>query len=187
MRESLSSPKYLDSDFAKFDRPLQIHLAFQALHEFSAKNNRLPKPRNEQDAEEIWKSTQELNEKLGIKSELDEKLIKLFAYGAAGDLAVFGGLVAQEVLKAVSGKFHPIDQYLYFDSLESLPNNSVLTEESCAPVSQRKILRKLKRTFIKSLIDGFSLRRTNCCFRQGIPTKDCQHQRIPRWSWCHWM
>jgi len=80
-----------------------LHLAFQALHEFEAKNNRLPKPRNEQDAEEIWQITQQLNEKLGIKTELDEKLIKLFAYGAAGEIspmvAVFGGLVAQEVLK----------------------------------------------------------------------------------------
>jgi ubiquitin-activating enzyme E1 len=102
-RESISNPKYVDSDFAKFDRPLQLHLAFQALHEFEAKNNRLPKPRNEQDAEEIWQTTQQLNEKLGIKTELDEKLIKLFAYGAAGEVspmvAVFGGLVAQEVLK----------------------------------------------------------------------------------------
>lgn len=102
-RESLSSPKYVDSDFAKFDRPLQLHVAFQALHEFIANNNRLPKPRNEQDAEEVWQLTQQLNEKLGVKTELDEKLIKLFAYGAAGDLspmvAVFGGLVAQEVLK----------------------------------------------------------------------------------------
>lgn len=152
MRESLASPKYLDSDFAKFDRPLQLHLAFQALHEYQAKTNRLPKPRNEQDAEDIWKLTQDLNEKSGIKTELDEKLIKLFAYGAAGDLspmvAVFGGLVAQEVLKAVSGKFHPIEQYLYFDSLESLPNNSALTEESCAPVSKVLIQRKLNKSLL---------------------------------------
>jgi len=141
LRESLSSPQYLDSDFAKFDRPLQLHVAFQALHEFIAKNNRLPKPRNEQDAEEVWQLTQQLNDKLGIKTELDEKLIKLFAYGAAGDLspmvAAFGGLVAQEVLKSVSGKFHPIHQYLYFDSLESLPKNSVLNEETCAPTGSR--------------------------------------------------
>jgi ubiquitin-activating enzyme E1 len=49
-------------------------------------------------------------------------------------VALFGGLVAQEVLKACSGKFHPIHQFLYFDSLESLPDNVVLNEENCAPV-----------------------------------------------------
>lgn len=49
-------------------------------------------------------------------------------------VAFFGGLVAQEVLKACSGKFHPIQQFLYFDSLESLPDNDTLNEENCAPV-----------------------------------------------------
>jgi ubiquitin-activating enzyme E1 len=49
-------------------------------------------------------------------------------------VAVFGGLVAQEVLKACSGKFNPIQQYFYFDSLESLPDNVTLNEETCAPV-----------------------------------------------------
>ena len=69
--------------------------------------------------------------------EFDDKLLKQLAYGATGDLppmvAVVGGLVAQEVLKACSGKFHPTQQYFYFDSLESLPDD-VLNEESCAPV-----------------------------------------------------
>jgi len=49
-------------------------------------------------------------------------------------VALFGGLVAQEVLKACSGKFHPVHQFFYFDSLESLPDNVVLNEENCAPV-----------------------------------------------------
>lgn len=50
-------------------------------------------------------------------------------------VALFGGLIAQEVLKAASGKFHPILQYFYFDSLESLPDNADnLTEEDTVPV-----------------------------------------------------
>ena len=49
-------------------------------------------------------------------------------------VAVFGGWGAQEVLKAISGKFGPTFQWLYFDSLESLPTNSTLGEESCKPV-----------------------------------------------------
>ena len=32
LRQSLADPEFLMSDFAKFDRPLQLHLGFQALH-----------------------------------------------------------------------------------------------------------------------------------------------------------
>ncbi|XWS53370.1 hypothetical protein CRYUN_Cryun11dG0151700 [Craigia yunnanensis] len=35
--------------------------------------------------------------------------------------AMFGGIVGQEVVKACSGKFHPLFQFFYFDSVESLP------------------------------------------------------------------
>jgi len=34
---------------------------------------------------------------------------------------MYGGIVGQEVVKACSGKFHPLFQFFYFDSLESLP------------------------------------------------------------------
>lgn len=54
-------------------------------------------------------------------------------------VAVIGAFTAQEVLKACSGKFSPLHQSLYFDSLESLPSNAaeVLTEEECAPQGTR--------------------------------------------------
>ena len=51
--------------------------------------------------------------------------------------AFFGGLAAQEVLKSVSGKFHPIKQWLYFDSLESLPTSTTRSEEQCKPLGTR--------------------------------------------------
>ena len=35
--------------------------------------------------------------------------------------AIFGGIVGQETMKAISGKFHPIHQFLYFDAVEALP------------------------------------------------------------------
>jgi ubiquitin-activating enzyme E1 len=72
------------------------------------------------------------------ESDVDDKLIKQVAFQAQGDLspmvAVFGGWTAQEVLKAVSGKFGPTFQWLYLDSLESLPSNVALNEETCKPV-----------------------------------------------------
>jgi ubiquitin-activating enzyme E1 len=52
---------------------------------------------------------------------------------------VIGSIVAQEVMKACSGKFSPIFQWFYFDAFECLPKNSdtVLTEEVCKPVGTR--------------------------------------------------
>lgn len=46
-------------------------------------------------------------------------------------------MAAQEVLKSISGKFHPIVQWLYFDSLESLPTSTKRSEELCKPVGSR--------------------------------------------------
>jgi ubiquitin-activating enzyme E1 len=140
-RESFSEPEFLFSDFAKFDRPGILHIAFQALGDFRRKHSRLPVPRSEGDASEFLSIVKTLAGKLPSPPELNEKVIKEFAYGARGDIpamnAVLGGFVAQEVLKACSGKFMPIFQYMYFDSLESLPKSVQLTEKDCAPIGSR--------------------------------------------------
>lgn len=142
LREQLKKPELLISDFAKFDRPQQLHVGFQALHAFAEKHGGdLPRPHNDEDASEVFKHTQSLAGEGEDKIELDEKLIRELSYQARGDLnpmaAFFGGLAAQEVLKAVSGKFSPIVQWLYFDSLESLPTSTKRSEELCKPLNSR--------------------------------------------------
>ncbi|KAK5117376.1 hypothetical protein LTR62_005994 [Meristemomyces frigidus] len=138
----LKNPELLISDFAKFDRPAQLHVGVQALHAFAEKNGgELPRPHHDEDAAEVLKLAQEIVGKLEDKPELDEKVIKELSYQARGDLspmaAFYGGLAAQEVLKSVSGKFHPIKQWLYFDSLESLPTESKRSLEECKPLGSR--------------------------------------------------
>jgi ubiquitin-activating enzyme E1 len=138
---SLKEPEFLISDYAKFDRPQQLHVGFQTLHAFAEQHGRLPRPHNEQDALIIIGAAQAFVKQEGLDVEIDEKLIRELSYQAQGDLspmaAFFGGLAAQEVLKAVSGKFHPVHQWLYFDSLESLPSNFKRSEELCAPTNSR--------------------------------------------------
>lgn len=139
--ESIKDPEFVFSDFAKFDRPQQLHLGFQAIHAFVQKNGRYPIPFNEDDATIVLGSAKKFASELGIEVEFDEKLIKELSYQAVGELnamaAFFGGIAAQEALKAVSGKFHPIKQWMYFDSLESLPENSKRDAEQCAPTGSR--------------------------------------------------
>uniref|UniRef100_UPI00398EF68A ubiquitin-like modifier-activating enzyme 1 n=1 Tax=Pristiophorus japonicus TaxID=55135 RepID=UPI00398EF68A len=140
LKASLVDPDILTTDFAKFEHPAQLHVAFQALHEFVKKNCRLPRPRHQADADELVNLTKGVNEKSSPCSRLellDEGLVRKLAYVAAGDLApvnaFIGGVAAQEVMKSCTGKFTPIMQWLYFDSLETLPeeNEASLTAETC--------------------------------------------------------
>ncbi|KAF9980991.1 SPS-sensor component ptr3 [Mortierella antarctica] len=141
LKEALQKPEFLITDFGKFDRPAQLHVGFQALHAFNAKHGRQPRPRNQEDAKEVFALATEIDNKVAEKAELDEKLIHELSFQAVGDLspmiAVIGGTVAQEVLKACTGKFSPIHQWMYFDSLESLPTSLTLTEEACQPIGSR--------------------------------------------------
>ena len=134
LRESLQSPEFFVTDFAKFDRPATLHSGFQALSEFRSQHNRLPRPRNAEDAAYVVSLAKKIND------EADEKVVTELSYQASGDIspmaAVIGGFVAQEVLKACSAKFHPMVQHMYFDSLESRPTH-LPSEEDCKPIGSR--------------------------------------------------
>ncbi|KAK1317591.1 Ubiquitin-activating enzyme E1 2 [Acorus calamus] len=128
LREALSDPgDFLLSDFSKFDRPPFLHLAFQALDKFRCEVGRFPVAGSEEDARKLIALANNINESSGENrvDEVDGKLLRHFAFGARAVLnpmaAMFGGIVGQEVVKACSGKFHPLFQFFYFDSVESLP------------------------------------------------------------------
>ncbi|KAL1635225.1 E1 ubiquitin-activating protein [Diplodia intermedia] len=142
LSQQLKKPTLMMSDFAKFDRPAQLHVGVQALHAFAEQHNgEFPRPHHEADAAEVLKIAQALATHGEEQVELDEKIIKELSYQARGDVgpiaAFYGGLAAQEVLKSVSGKFHPIVQWLHFDSLESLPTSTTRSEENCKPLGTR--------------------------------------------------
>lgn len=134
LRESLESPEFWITDFAKFDRPATLHAGFQALWQFHTEQQRFPRPRNVEDAAILVSLAKKLD------AEVDQKVLTELSYQASGTLApvnaVIGGLVAQEALKACSAKFHPVVQFTYFDSLESLP--SILPSAAdCQPTGSR--------------------------------------------------
>ncbi len=134
---------FMITDFGKFDRPPQMHLAFQTMHAFRKEHGRLPKPWSTEDAATFASIAVRMNKAAKNPVDtVDQDFVEQFAKICAGDLspmaAAIGGLVAQEVMKACSGKFMPIKQWLYFDALECLPEDkSGLTEAACAPVGSR--------------------------------------------------
>lgn len=143
IKNSLAEPEFLLTDFAKFDRPGVLHIAFQALDKFVSSTGALPKPRSNEDAESFVKLFKEVNEACKAKvEEFDEEVLKEFAFTAQGNVcpmqAFIGGCTAQEVMKACTGKFTPLNQWLYFDALECLPKDKTsLTEAACAPKGSR--------------------------------------------------
>uniref|UniRef100_A0A0E0LQ45 E1 ubiquitin-activating enzyme n=1 Tax=Oryza punctata TaxID=4537 RepID=A0A0E0LQ45_ORYPU len=136
LRDAMRDPgDFLLSDFSKFERSPVLHLAFQALDKFKKEYGCYPAPGCEQDAQSFLKCAADINEALTDHKldTLDEKLFRHFASGSRAVLnpmaAMFGGIVGQEVVKACSGKFHPLYQFFYFDSVESLPTYPLDSED----------------------------------------------------------
>ncbi|CAN0902154.1 Ubiquitin-activating enzyme E1 2 [Linum grandiflorum] len=143
LQEALKHPgDFLFSDFSKFDRPSLLHLAFQGLDKFLSEVGRFPVAGSEEDATKFILLVTNINEGLadGKLEDINPKLLRKFAFGARAVLnpmaAMLGGVVGQEVMKACSGKFHPLFQFFYFDSVESLPTED-LDPSELSPLNSR--------------------------------------------------
>jgi len=140
LEDSIAQPEHLFTDFAKFEAPELLHVCYQVLHSFVSKNGRQPAPWSPADAEAFVALVREQFPDRVTDDNADH--YAQFAKICAGDVnpmaAAIGGVVAQEVMKASSGKFSPIFQWMYFDALECLPEDkSALTEENCKPTGSR--------------------------------------------------
>lgn len=133
--EAAKNPECVITDFAKMDRMPTIQACFVALDDYTAKNaGSFPKPGSASDAAEFAKLV-----KLAEGDTLT-KVVEAFARTCAGSIspvaASIGGVVAQEILKASSGKFMPIRQFMFFDCMETLPQ-TLPSEADCAPKGTR--------------------------------------------------
>jgi len=147
LSEALKAPECTISDFTKMDDHNTVAIAFQTVHQFTAKHSRMPLPWSQEDAAEFVRLANELNDSTHKYEQLSENTLRLFSATCSGQLcpmnAVIGGTAAQEVMKACSGKFTPICQFFFFDCRECLPeqpfeklNTSVCTSENTRYKSQ---------------------------------------------------
>ncbi|CAI5704559.1 hypothetical protein KXD40_001478 [Peronospora effusa] len=153
LEDALAAPgEFLISDFAKLGRSELLHVAFQALDAFREKHQGSdPRPGCLQDAEDVSNLACEINKQFASKNQFSvkdinaadsKKIIHALASGATGVIspmaAFLGGVVGQEVLKACSGKFTPIQQFFYFDAVECLPDAVFAgAPDEFAPVGSR--------------------------------------------------
>lgn len=138
LRQSLKTPLFVTSDFAKIERERHMLLAFQAVDSFFVQLGAYPRPGVVEDADKVIMMARQFNteyktrEGLLVNSqlveEIDEALIRTVAMQSRGQLApmmsVLGSITAQEALKAISGKFMPIRQFFVYDALECLPTDA---------------------------------------------------------------
>ncbi|XP_028458754.1 ubiquitin-like modifier-activating enzyme 6 isoform X1 [Perca flavescens] len=134
MERQLCDPQVLTPDFSKPEAPLQIHAAMLALDTFQEQHSRLPNTGCLQDAEVLLKLTEEVNATLRNKAPVNTELVRCLSRTARGTLpplaAAVGGLASQEVLKAITGKFAPLQQWFYLDAIEVVrPLQSVSAED----------------------------------------------------------
>uniref|UniRef100_A0A8C1MQ89 Ubiquitin like modifier activating enzyme 6 n=1 Tax=Cyprinus carpio TaxID=7962 RepID=A0A8C1MQ89_CYPCA len=116
MEQQLSDPRLLTPDFSKPEAPLQLHTIMLALDAFLEQHARLPNIGCLQDAELLLKCTEEISRTLKNKVSFAQELVRSVSRCARGCLsplaAVVGGIASQEVLKALTGKFSPLQQWV---------------------------------------------------------------------------
>jgi len=103
---------FLPTDFGKVDSLKILHSAFAGLHRIPDKS--------------LMKIVNYVQQELSIESltQSETTLIGQIHHCFNSQLppmnAVLGGIAAQEVIKAVTGKFMPLKQWLYIDAAEAL-------------------------------------------------------------------
>ncbi|MBN3293635.1 UBA6 enzyme, partial [Polypterus senegalus] len=141
LEKQLSNPSCLIADFSKPEAPLQLHAAFLALSKFQEQHQRMPRIGCLQDADIMLKLTEDVNMSLMNKAVVNEELVRWFSRSARGSLpplaAAVGGIASQEVLKALTGKFSPLQQWLYFDAIEVVKGTETVSCEEFFPRGDR--------------------------------------------------
>ena len=128
-------------DFDKFGRPDLLHLVFHAIDDYRTETGDLPLPHDAAAADKIVHLTHAAKAKTSADVDIDDVLVKKIARTCRSVLApmcsIFGGVVGQEVSKAVSNKHHPVYQYVYLDAVEILPDYDALMAEEFQPTGSR--------------------------------------------------
>ena len=127
LTEALKNPLTMQSpfDFCTFGQDQQVILSFIAAQHYLDQSN---KTTPEVTGDELLESAKEVNSIYKIVDEIDENLIREFARESGSVInptcATFGGIVGQEVIKSLSGKFGPIHQFLAMGYTACLPKDT---------------------------------------------------------------
>lgn len=141
LAETLKEPEIIQTDFLNLNRNQVLHACFISYDSLNFS--------------ETFKNYYMLE-----LSDSDKKMVELFQLTKNGKCiftnSVIGGFVAQEIIKACSNKFFPIKQYLYFESIDSIPDNLKINElertnDRYLEITQvlgKSMIDKMKQTYL---------------------------------------
>ncbi|VDP23769.1 unnamed protein product [Schistosoma margrebowiei] len=126
MLEQLKSPKLMCVDFSEPEEGNLLHLTYLTLMKFNVETGRYPKPWDENDWNLFRDQLFTLHKlQMGNPIKINESLVKRLTFASQGQLAplcaVFGGIAAQEAIKAITFTFTPINQWLYIHCASIVP------------------------------------------------------------------
>lgn len=131
LEDSYADPNIMIADFAHYDRPKTLHLAHKLMNGFYNKNHRFPVPFDDNDFKEFCGDV--LME--GIEVDVLKHFCNQYTSRCTPMNSVIGAIVSQEAIKAITRKYTPINQYFYFESLDSMPKD--LDFDTCKPLNAR--------------------------------------------------
>jgi ubiquitin-activating enzyme E1 len=120
-------------DFSKFGRNELLHCAVLGLHKYYSHHGELPQLNNEAQANEVLAYAKEVYDHgktnnvnwIQNSEAFNNDVVLNFARWSRSNIvpvtAFLGGVVAQEIVK-FTGKYTPIDQWLWFDFNETVVN-----------------------------------------------------------------
>ncbi len=129
MAASIVDPAITTSDFAKMDRQILHHYFFQAILGYQSQHQgKLPTHNDATAVKSVVDHILKLRPSDAGECPAKElKALENLARASSGNLnpicAFIGGFASHEVLKASSGKFSPLQQFMYFDAEETLPDD----------------------------------------------------------------
>ncbi|VUZ49084.1 unnamed protein product [Hymenolepis diminuta] len=131
----LENPRLCTVDLVHPASSVQLHTAFVVLMMFFSKEKRLPRAWCKRD---LRLCHQIAHQFASSNTNIDAKLLSKICATAQGQIpplcSFFGGLAAQEVIKAVTFRFTPLNQWLYLgvDCLvpQKIPKSSLLFSAS---------------------------------------------------------
>ena len=124
---SCRQPRFIDVDWSRPQRSEELHVMMQTLSRIREDYNG-----GEFSFGDFFSYCEHYHETEyeGDLETLDEALCARFFHAAKSPAGVgpmcafFGGLVAQEAIKAATGKFTPVGQWLYYDELDQCHGSS---------------------------------------------------------------
>lgn len=119
LETSIIKPEFVQVISSDFDRPKLLHDFHTSLNMFI--NTHRTFPLEKEHVEEVVNMVTFMNDK---HKEIFTKLCQTCSGKFCPVDSVFGSIVAQEVMKAVSKKFTPINQWLYLDFADILPKDN---------------------------------------------------------------